>query len=137
MDYKLVINVRRTIAFNKHIASMHGVLLLSYHPKCEIKGCSAFSCEPDWPLGWTKMILITSHSIVALATMDLSAIQESLTDYKVAITGKFVLLLTFYFVSGFFTVPAHLWHSPYVPFAQNERREGVVLVWASGRWFIS
>jgi hypothetical protein len=85
-----------------------------------------------------------------------SAFQQLLLDTVTWIT---VLILTIYFVSRFFTPPVHLRHLPRVsilpllksylwgevedirirrlilPFA-NQKGEGVVLVWALGRWMV-
>lgn len=85
--------------------------------------------------------------------------KESLIQNKVTVAWTLVFLVLLHFVSGFFTVPAHLRHLPCVPifpllksyfsgevedtrirrlilpFA-NEKKEGVVLVWALGRWMV-
>jgi len=88
-----------------------------------------------------------------------TAIKDSLIENKITVAWTLVFLLVFYLVSGFFTVPAHLRHLPCVPIFPllksylsgevedtrikrlilpyaNERGEGVVLVWALGRWMV-
>jgi hypothetical protein len=86
-------------------------------------------------------------------------IKESLLEHKGTLVGTFVFVFLVQFIWSFFTVPSHLRHLPCVPiftllksylsgdvedtrikrlilpFA-NEKGEGVVLVWALGRWMV-
>lgn len=88
-----------------------------------------------------------------------TALRDSLLENKGSMVGTFIFALLVHFIWRFFTVPAHLRHLPCVPifpllksylsgevedvrlrrlilpFA-NEKGEGVVLVWALGRWMV-
>jgi hypothetical protein len=88
-----------------------------------------------------------------------TVIKDSLLEHKGTIAGTFVIVFLVHFIWSFFTVPSHLRHLPCVPiFAllksylsgevedarikrlilpfANEKGEGVVLVWALGRWMV-
>jgi len=88
-----------------------------------------------------------------------TAVKDSLLENRGSLLATFIFALLVHFIWGFFTVPAHLRHLPCVPifpllrsylsgevedtrlrrlilpFA-NEKGEGVVLVWALGRWMV-
>lgn len=102
------------------------------------------------------------HSAVLrehIHNMDRSTIKDSLIENKIAVAWAMIILFLVRLIYGLFTVPSHLRHLPCVPMLPllksylsgevedvrikrlilpfaNEKHEGVVLVWALGRWMV-